>query len=192
MSLGTWGGRFTTELSMWPVRRRRILHESRETEPRSVRQRASSRTQSSLRFAPGFRRRGVTERTTLPVASGLPWMTPWPWPGVVSAAPDRLRPTTSRAGSLGRASGRNGSSAVSFLSRSAFPPEPGSTWPGPGNVKKWAVRHGCYWHHHAGCSCHGAPRNRPSGRKFRDNRRDAWSSQLEAAGFAVAVVWSAR
>jgi len=69
-------GRFTTELSMWPVRREaKILHEFiTETEPLSPRATAGflSRTRkSSLRFAPGFLEavRRHLERVTLPVAS---------------------------------------------------------------------------------------------------------------------------
>lgn len=69
-------GRFTTELSMWPVRREaKILHEFlTETEPLSQRATAGflSRTRkSSLRFAPGFLEavRRHLERVTLPVAS---------------------------------------------------------------------------------------------------------------------------
>ena len=69
-------GRFTTELSMWPVRREaKILHEFiTETEPLSPRATAGflSRTgKSSLRFAPGFLEavRRHLERVTLPVAS---------------------------------------------------------------------------------------------------------------------------
>ncbi len=60
--------------------------------------------------------------------------------------------------------------------------------------KKWAVFvHGCYWHHHAGCRRATVPtRNRAFWlSKFRDNRRRDRRvvSQLEAAGFTVAVVW---
>lgn len=69
-------GRFTTELSMWPVRREaKLLHEFiTETEPLSPRATAGflSRTRkSSLRFAPGFLEavRRHLERVTLPVAS---------------------------------------------------------------------------------------------------------------------------
>jgi len=69
-------GRFTTELSMWPVRRQlKLLHEFiAEPEPLSARATAGflSRTRkSSLRFAPGFLEavRRHLERVTLPVAS---------------------------------------------------------------------------------------------------------------------------
>lgn len=69
-------GRFTTELSMWPVRREaKILHEFiTETEPLSPRATAgflSRARKSSLRFAPGFLEavRRHLERVTLPVAS---------------------------------------------------------------------------------------------------------------------------
>lgn len=60
--------------------------------------------------------------------------------------------------------------------------------------RKWAVFvHGCYWHHHAGCRRATVPtRNRGFWlSKFRDNRRRDRRvvSQLEAAGFTVAVVW---
>jgi DNA mismatch endonuclease (patch repair protein) len=60
--------------------------------------------------------------------------------------------------------------------------------------KKWAVFvHGCYWHHHAGCHRATVPtRNRPFWlAKFRANRRRDRRvvSELEARGFAVAVVW---
>ncbi len=60
--------------------------------------------------------------------------------------------------------------------------------------KRWAVFvHGCYWHHHAGCYRATVPtRNRAFWlSKFRDNRRRDRRvvSQLEAAGFTVAVVW---
>ena len=60
--------------------------------------------------------------------------------------------------------------------------------------KKWAVFvHGCYWHHHAGCYRATVPtRNRAFWlAKFRDNRRRDRRvvSQLERAGFTVAVVW---
>jgi DNA (cytosine-5)-methyltransferase 1 len=69
-------GRFTTELSMWPVRRQaKPLQEFlTETEPLSARATAGflSRTRkSSLRFAPGFIEavRRHLERVTLPAAS---------------------------------------------------------------------------------------------------------------------------
>jgi DNA (cytosine-5)-methyltransferase 1 len=69
-------GRFTTELSMWPVRRQaKLLHEFlAETEPLSPRATAGflSRTRkSSLRFAPGFLAavQRHLERVSLPVAS---------------------------------------------------------------------------------------------------------------------------
>lgn len=69
-------GRFTTELSMWPVRRPpKLLHEFlAEPEPLSSRATAGflSRTsKSSLRFAPGFLEavRRHLERVSLPVAS---------------------------------------------------------------------------------------------------------------------------
>ncbi len=72
----TGEGRFTTELSMWPVRREpKLLHEFlAETEHLSPRATAGflSRTRkSSLRFAPGFLEavRRHLERVTLPVAS---------------------------------------------------------------------------------------------------------------------------
>jgi len=69
-------GRFTTELSMWPVRRQaKLLHEFiKETDLLSPRATAGflSRTRkSSLRFAPGFLEavQRHLERVTLPVAS---------------------------------------------------------------------------------------------------------------------------
>jgi DNA (cytosine-5)-methyltransferase 1 len=69
-------GRFTTDLSMWPVRRQpKLLHEFlKETEPLSPRATAgflSRARKSSLRFAPGFLEavRRHLERVTLPVAS---------------------------------------------------------------------------------------------------------------------------
>ena len=69
-------GRFTTELSMWPVRREtRLLHEFlAETEPLSARATAgflSRARKSSLRFAPGFLAavQRHLERVSLPVAS---------------------------------------------------------------------------------------------------------------------------
>jgi DNA (cytosine-5)-methyltransferase 1 len=69
-------GRFTTDLSTWPVRRRtKLLHEFiAEPQPLSARATAGflSRTRkSSLRFAPGFLEavRRHLERVTLPVAS---------------------------------------------------------------------------------------------------------------------------
>ena len=60
--------------------------------------------------------------------------------------------------------------------------------------KQWAVFvHGCYWHHHVGCRRATVPtRNRAFWlAKFRDNRRRDRRvvSQLEAAGFTVAVIW---
>jgi DNA mismatch endonuclease (patch repair protein) len=63
--------------------------------------------------------------------------------------------------------------------------------------RKWAVFvHGCYWHHHAGCSRASVPtRNRAFWlSKFRDNRRRDRRvvSQLETAGFTVAVVWECQ
>ncbi len=61
-------------------------------------------------------------------------------------------------------------------------------------AKKWAVFvHGCYWHHHAGCSRATVPsRNRLFWlAKFRENRRRDRRVviQLQEAGFTVAVVW---
>jgi DNA (cytosine-5)-methyltransferase 1 len=69
-------GRFTTQLSMWPVRRTaKLLHEFlAEPEPLSPRATAgflSRARKSSLRFAPGFLSavQRHLERSTLPVAS---------------------------------------------------------------------------------------------------------------------------
>ena len=61
-------------------------------------------------------------------------------------------------------------------------------------AREWAVFvHGCYWHHHVGCYRATVPkRNRAFWlAKFLDNRRRDRRvvSQLEAAGFTVAVVW---
>ncbi len=61
-------------------------------------------------------------------------------------------------------------------------------------AKRWAVFvHGCFWHHHAGCSRATVPsRNRSFWlSKFRDNRRRDRRvvSELERAGFVVAVLW---
>ena len=61
-------------------------------------------------------------------------------------------------------------------------------------TRKWAAFvHGCFWHHHAGCRRATVPsRNRAFWlSKFRDNRRRDRRvvSQLEEAGFTVAVVW---
>lgn len=53
--------------------------------------------------------------------------------------------------------------------------------------------HGCYWHHHAGCSRAGLPkRNRTFWReKFARNRdRDMKKEkELRCAGFEVLVIW---
>lgn len=60
--------------------------------------------------------------------------------------------------------------------------------------RRWAIFvHGCFWHHHSGCPRATVPsRNRAFWlSKFRDNRRRDRRvvSQLERAGFTVAVVW---
>lgn len=60
--------------------------------------------------------------------------------------------------------------------------------------KRWAVFvHGCYWHHHAGCSRATIPaRNRDFWlSKFRANRRRDRRviDKLEMAGYTVGVVW---
>lgn len=74
----------------------------------------------------------------------------------------------------------------------------GSGLPGrPDIVNKsahWAIFvHGCYWHHHRGCSRATVPKNNRDWwlEKFRSNtRRDACKiDQLKEMGFDVLVVW---
>lgn len=60
--------------------------------------------------------------------------------------------------------------------------------------RRWAVFvHGCYWHHHEGCSRATVPKqNREFWlEKFRDNRaRDARKeAELRELGYRVVVVW---
>jgi DNA mismatch endonuclease (patch repair protein) len=61
----------------------------------------------------------------------------------------------------------------------------------------WALFvHGCYWHHHAGCSRATIPKNNGTfwKAKFADNRRrDARAARaLRAAGFRVVTVWECQ
>jgi DNA mismatch endonuclease (patch repair protein) len=62
---------------------------------------------------------------------------------------------------------------------------------------KWALFvHGCYWHHHTGCSRATIPKNNKGfwRAKFADNkRRDARTARvLRAAGFRVVTVWECQ
>ena len=61
-------------------------------------------------------------------------------------------------------------------------------------TRSWAVFvHGCFWHHHRGCSRATIPKSNRAFwcQKFADNRaRDARSLRaLKKAGFDVTVVW---
>lgn len=73
-----------------------------------------------------------------------------------------------------------------------------STLPGSPDLanrsKKWAIFvHGCYWHHHEGCSRATIPKNNRDFwvEKFQKNReRDARKvSELEALGLNVLTIW---
>lgn len=64
-------------------------------------------------------------------------------------------------------------------------------------TKKWAVFvHGCFWHHHLGCTAATVPKANRSfwQAKFAANRtRDLHvRSELEAKGFTVATLWECQ
>ena len=77
------------------------------------------------------------------------------------------------------------------LHRRDLPGTPDIVFPGR---RKVVFVHGCFWHRHRGCAAASTPKTRFEfwSRKFDENiERDARKiAALEAAGWAVLVVWS--